>query len=187
MSQVQTCSGAAHGHGDIEHSKDIGPGVRNRRRRRAWHRGGALVVTIAGAMVLSSCVSPSVMDIGPFAGSIGLTGQSANGTVAQGSLLGSPAGEAVDGAGNVLIADSGDNVIWVVAGATGTYYGRAMTSGDLYTIAGNGTSGLSGDGGPAVGAELSGPMDVALDNANNVVIADTGNAVVRVLVPSSYS
>jgi len=43
----------------------------------------------------------------------------------------------VDGAGNVLITDN--NRIRVVAASTGTFYGRAMTAGDIYTIAGTGT------------------------------------------------
>ena len=38
--------------------------------------------------------------------------------------------------------------------STGTFYGQAMTAGDIYTVAGNGTGGFSGDGGPATTAEL---------------------------------
>ena len=51
------------------------------------------------------------------------------------------------------------------AGATGTFYGQSMTAGDIYTIAGNGTAGYSGDGGPATSAELDYPDGVAVDAA----------------------
>src|SRR5260370_27505336 len=39
--------------------------------------------------------------------------------------------------------------------ATGTFYGQAMTAGDIYTVAGDGTAGFAGDGGPAVKAEVN--------------------------------
>src|SRR5262249_17945592 len=65
-------------------------------------------------------------------------------------------GVAADAAGNLLIADTGNSRIRVVAGSSGTFYGQAMTAGDIYTIAGGGTGGL-GDGGPATGARGGGP------------------------------
>jgi hypothetical protein len=68
-----------------------------------------------------------------------------------------------------------------VAARTGRFYGRAMTAGDIYTVAGNGTFGFSGDGGPAAKAELSGPSGVAVDGAGNLVIADTSNGRVRMV------
>ena len=48
----------------------------------------------------------------------------------------------VDAAGNLVIADTGNNRIRVVAASTGTFYGQAMTAGDIYTVAGNGSAGL---------------------------------------------
>ena len=48
-------------------------------------------------------------------------------------------------------------------------------------MAGNGTQGFSGDGGPATNAELSDPDGVAVDAAGNLVIADTGNGRIRVV------
>jgi uncharacterized repeat protein (TIGR02543 family) len=53
------------------------------------------------------------------------------------------------------------------------------TSGVISTVAGNGTSGFSGDGGPATSAQLGGPMDVAVDSAGNLYIADVGNHRIR--------
>src|SRR5438552_1756134 len=67
----------------------------------------------------------------------------------------SPCGGAVDSSGNVLIADAGNARVRVVAARTGTFYGRAMTAGDIYTVAGDGSYGFSGDGGPATSAELT--------------------------------
>jgi NHL repeat-containing protein len=88
---------------------------------------------------------------------------------------------AVDGSGNLVIADQGNNVIRVVAEASGTFYGQAMTAGDIYTVAGNGTPAFGGDGGPAVSAELDQPMRVAVDGLGNLVFADFGNDRVRVV------
>src|SRR5204863_88691 len=47
------------------------------------------------------------------------------------------------------------------------------------TIAGAGTAGFSGDGGPANYARLNGPEDVAVDPTGNIFIADTMNGRVR--------
>jgi len=88
---------------------------------------------------------------------------------------------AVDGAGNLVIGDTANNRVRVVAAHTGTFYGRAMTAGDIYTVAGNGTQGYSGDGGPATAARLHGPKGVVLDGAGNLVIADQVNDRVRVV------
>jgi sugar lactone lactonase YvrE len=94
--------------------------------------------------------------------------------------LGFPTGLAVDAAGNLVVSDTADQRIRVVAVTTGTFYGRPMTAGDIYTVAGDGTFGFSGDGGPATSAELSSPNDVAADAAGNLLIADSGNSRVRV-------
>jgi len=91
-----------------------------------------------------------------------------------------PAGVALDAAGNVLIADPGNNRVRAAAVRTGTFYGRAMTAGDIYTVAGNGQVSYSGDGGPATKAQLNEPRWVAVDAAGNLVIADGNNFRVRV-------
>jgi len=85
--------------------------------------------------------------------------------------LSSPVDVKVDGAGNLVLADGGNARIRVVAAHTGSFYGTAMTAGHIYTVAGDGTTGYSGDGGPATSAEIV-PAAVALDAAGNVVIAD---------------
>jgi hypothetical protein len=111
----------------------------------------------------------------------GMDGSSGDGGPATQAGLSFPSGVAVDGAGNLVIADLGNNRIRVVAVRTGSFYGRAMTAGDIYTVAGNGTQGFSGDGGPATAAELNSPTGVAVDGAGNLVIADTGNNRLRVV------
>ena len=75
---------------------------------------------------------------------------------------------ALDGAGNLYIADYGNHRIRKVD-ATGV----------ITTVAGDGTRGFGGDGGPAVAAQLYFPAGVALDGAGNLYIADTGNRRIR--------
>ena len=96
-----------------------------------------------------------------------------------------PEGVAVDSSGNVLIADMYDQRVRVVAASTGTFYGQAMTKGDIYTIAGNGNFGFSGDGGPATSAQFYFPQAVAVDGSGNVLVADRNNDRVRVLAAST--
>jgi DNA-binding beta-propeller fold protein YncE len=115
----------------------------------------------------------------PLAGS-GRTGYSGdNGPAAKAKLTG-PSGVAVDRAGNLVIADWYNGRLRVVAARTGRFYGLKMTAGDIYTIAGDGAGGYSGDGGRATRAAV-GPESVTLDRAGNLVLADTFNHRVRVV------
>jgi len=114
----------------------------------------------------------------------GTTGFSGEGGPATGAELDSPRGVTVDGDGNLVISDRGNNLVRVVAASDGTFYGQAMTAGDIYTVAGNGTLGFSGDGGPATSAELASPDQTAVDGAGNLVIADGANGRVRVVAAS---
>jgi DNA-binding beta-propeller fold protein YncE len=109
----------------------------------------------------------------------GTRGYSGDGGPATGAELASPGAVAVDAAGNLVIADTGNNRIRVVAEQTGTYYGVPMTAGEIYTVAGNGTLGFFGDGGPAIDTGLAGPASVAVDPAGNLLIADTDNYRIR--------
>jgi hypothetical protein len=111
----------------------------------------------------------------------GTAGFAGNGGPATSAELNGPGGVAVDGAGNVVIADTNNQRIRVVAVKTGTFYGRAMTAGDIYTIAGDGTAGFAGDGGPATSAQINGPEGVRVDGAGNVIIPDTNNQRIRVV------
>jgi hypothetical protein len=111
----------------------------------------------------------------------GTYGFSGDGGPATSAQLSDPAGVTVDAAGNLVIADYGDNRVRVVAAGTGSYYGQPMTGGDIYTIAGTGTDGYTGDGGPAAGARVSVPAGVAADASGSLLIADSGNDAVRVI------
>jgi sugar lactone lactonase YvrE len=79
-----------------------------------------------------------------------------------------PLGVAVDASGNVYIADSGKNVVLLVG-----------ADGELSPVAGNGTAGFSGDGGPAPEAQLQHPCAVAVGADGGVVVGDRGNSRVR--------
>src|SRR5262249_49792024 len=60
----------------------------------------------------------------------------------------------------------------------GTFYGQQMTADDIYTIAGNGQFGFSGNGGPALDAEFQDPVAMAVDASGNIAIADDFNKVI---------
>jgi ribosomal protein S11 len=76
---------------------------------------------------------------------------------------------AVDRAGNIYIADTGNNVIREVT----------ASNGQIKTVAGTGTWGYSGNGGAATSAQLKAPAALFVDSACNIYIADTGNNAVR--------
>jgi len=111
----------------------------------------------------------------------GTCGFSGDGGPATSAELRSPAGTVVDPAGNLVIADSVISRIRVVAETTGTFYGQAMTAGDIYTVAGNGGAGFSGDSGPATKAGLFHPVAVAMNAAGNLLIADGKNGRIRMV------
>jgi hypothetical protein len=96
-----------------------------------------------------------------------------------------PVGIASDQAGNVVIADDFHHRVRLVAAATGTFYGQRMTAGDIYTIAGDGGNGFSGDGGAGTKARLSNPQAVQVDGAGNVLIADALNNRVRAVAAAT--
>jgi sugar lactone lactonase YvrE len=101
----------------------------------------------------------------------GTAGYSGDGGAATSAELHTPNGVAVDAAGNLFIVDENNAVIRKVAAATGV----------ITTVAGNGTPGFAGDGGPAISAELNQPDYVALDAAGNLYIAEGLNDRVRVV------
>ena len=99
--------------------------------------------------------------ISTFAGS-GTGGYSGDGGPASAAQLTHPAGLALDGAGNLYIADPG------------AYCVRKVSAGMISTVAGQcGHAGFSGDRVPAVGAALLAPVSLAVDSAGSLYIADT--------------
>jgi sugar lactone lactonase YvrE len=111
----------------------------------------------------------------------GTTGSTGNGGRALLAELDQPDGLAIDSHGNLVVADLGNNQIRVVAAADGTFYGRQMTVGDIYGVAGTGRAGFGGDGGPAGASELDHPAGVAIDGQGDLIVADTGNNRVRLV------
>jgi uncharacterized protein (TIGR03437 family) len=97
-------------------------------------------------------------------GTQGYSGDNGPATSAQFSY---PEGVTVDSAGNLYIADTGNGRI------------RKVSNGVITTVAGNGTGGFSGDGGPATSAELYCPVGVAMDSAGNLYIADACTQRIR--------
>ncbi len=100
----------------------------------------------------------------------GFTGRSGDGGAATSASLNRPQGVTVDTAGNLYIADTDNHVVRKVA-----------VDGTISTVAGNGTWGYSGDGGPATQAALFYPKSVAVDAAGNLYIVDTFNSRIRVV------
>ena len=141
------------------------------------HHRIRMVSSGRGATIQNSVPYPQASYIATIAGSS--EGYAGNGVAAssQDVKLNSPSGVAVDGAGNVYIADTGNHAIREIVAATGS----------ILTIAGNGTSGNSGDNGPATSASLNGPWGVTVDAAGNLFIADTGNHEIRAVCASTNS
>jgi len=99
---------------------------------------------------------------------IGTAGYSGDAGPAAAAQLYDPLGIKVDQSGNIIFADAGNNAVRVI-----------NSEGIINTIAGVGSPGFSGDGGPAVSAQLNYPFGVAEDLSGNVYIADNGNYRVR--------
>jgi sugar lactone lactonase YvrE len=103
----------------------------------------------------------------------GYNGDNISATTAQ---LNAPFGVALDSAGNIFIADAGNNLVR-----------KVDTAGIISTFAGNGTCGFFGDGGPATSAELCFPQGVAVTKGGTVFIADTLNFRVRQLASGTIT
>jgi uncharacterized protein (TIGR03437 family) len=96
-------------------------------------------------------------------------GSGGDGSAATAASLSTPFGVALDALGNIFIADSYNNRVRKVAATTGI----------ITTVAGTGTGGFAGDGGPAKSANLLTPQGVTLDGAGNLFIVDTNNQRIR--------
>ena len=90
------------------------------------------------------------------------------------ACLHTPTGVAVDTKGNVYVAEYFSGRIRKILASNHT----------ITTVAGNGAMGSSGDGGPAIFAELNGPTGVAVDASGNIYIAEWGGNFVRQVNPS---
>jgi sugar lactone lactonase YvrE len=138
----------------------------------------AVAVDASGNVYIADKANSRIRKVSPggtittFAGTTS-GGFSGDGGLATSAQLEFPQGVAVDGSGNVFIADTSNNRVREVS-----------TKGIIVTVAGNGNSGYTGDCGPATSAQLSYPLDVAVDGSGNIFIADSDNNAVRRLQPS---
>jgi sugar lactone lactonase YvrE len=98
----------------------------------------------------------------------GANGYSGDGGPATQASLSSPGAISLDPFGNVYIGDWNYFVVRMVDAA-----------GIIHTVAGNGTFGFSGDGGPATSAQMTSPTALVADGSGNFYVADNGNARVR--------
>ena len=146
-----------------------------------------IAVNNAGDVFIADTNNDRVVEVLPsgrlvaFAGN-GTAGYAGDGRAATGAELTGPVGLAVDSAGNVYIADAGNNVIRRVDAKTGII---STVAGDFALDQANGgLGGFSGDGGPATSAQLYDPEGVAVDGAGDLFIADTFNNAIREVTPA---
>ena len=140
---------------------------------RVSGNGGGDSALVRGLAALAVLAAPFFCHAQPgiittVAGITGSSGFAGDGGPATSARI-SPDGVAVDGLGNVYTAESGNDRIR-----------KINTAGVINTIAGNGTGGYSGDGGPGTSAALSNPMRVGVDAAGNAYFPVLGGHIRKV-------
>ena len=100
----------------------------------------------------------------------GTSGNAGDGGAAVDAMLNSPSSVCTDASGNLYVVDPFNNNIR-----------KVDASGNITTFAGTGTSGFTGDGGPAIDAQVSFPGRIAADANGNVYVADRGNKRIRMI------
>ncbi len=132
-----------------------------------------IAVDAAGNVYITDQMNQRVRRVGPdgiiktIAGD-GRTGVSGDGGQATQAAVGAPSAVAVDAAGNLYVSQQAFQVVR-----------RVTPDGIITTIAGTGTAGFSGDGGPATQAQIRTPVGIASDSAGNLYIAEQGNNRIR--------
>jgi thiol-disulfide isomerase/thioredoxin len=138
---------------------------------------GGMVADSAGNLYVSETSANRVRKITPdgrvttIAGT-GIPGSRGDGGPASAAQLSSPNGLALDAAGTLYIADTGNHRVR-----------KVRPDGIILLVAGNGSDGSSGDGGFAVLAQLRAPKSVGIDTDGNVYIADAADSCIRKVTP----
>ena len=128
-----------------------------------------VAVDAAGMLYVADTGSHRILKIDPdgnattVAGT-GVPGFDGDGGPATAASLFAPEGVAVDAAGQLYVADTGNHRVRVIS-----------PRGIIRTAAGTGIAGAAGTGGPAAGAQLNQPSDVAVDASGALYVADKGN------------
>lgn len=135
----------------------------------------AVAVDSLGNVYVSDTANQRIRKIDSLGNLTTVAGTGAAGYIGDGSpatsfRVSSPAGLAVDTAGDLYIADYGNFRIR-----------KLDTAGAISTVAGSASFGFAGDGGPATSARLNFPNGVAVDSVGNIIIADTNNHRVRIV------
>lgn len=141
------------------------PGL-NMIRVTAWDASGN---TASAQLAMTLEVSEVIRTLA----GVGKIGNGGDGQLALQAGLNNPSGLVVDGAGNIYVADTGNNRIR-----------RITPSGTITAYAGSGMLGAKGDGGPAINASFNSPNGLALDSKGNLFIADTYNHRIRRVSPA---
>ena len=146
-------------------------------RSAALNQPQGLAVDADGGLYIADTYNSRVRKVGAAGMITTLAGSgqykfSGDGAAAIGASLNGPQCVAVDSAGRSYVADTLNHRVRKINAA-----------GVITTLAGNGTQGFSGDGGPAAGAALNSSGCVTLDAAGNAYVADTGNHRVRRVAP----
>ena len=179
------------GTGTAGNSGDNGPGTSA--QLNFFFQGNLLAVDAAGNLYIASTsgsldgsfilqlATNGAISVFAGNGSFCCTG---DGGAATSAGLGIVYGLAVDAAGNLYIGAGGINPF----GGTNGYVVRKVSPGGIVsTVAGTSFLGYSGDGGPALSAQLGMPSALAVDSSGNVYVADSSNNLVRVLEPAGVA
>jgi len=156
------------GTGEPAYDGDGGPAI-----QAALYYPQALAFDSAGNLFIADWGNCRIRKVAPsgviatVAGNGSCT-DSGDGGPAAAAGMGTPSAVMVDGAGNLFITLDGSNRIR-----------KVDTRGIISTVAGTGTAGFSGDGGPAAQAQISEPNGIAADADGNLYFTDTGNNRVR--------
>ena len=177
---------AADNHGNVFVGDFSNPEVRkvdasgNITRFTGTQYASGLAFDAAGNLYISQYVSAQIWKVAPssvgdtYAGTynsgFATPHYGGDGGPAMNASFCQPTGLAADSNGNLYIADSGNQRV------------RKISAGGVVsTVAGTGTAGFSGDGGPATQAQLNYPYGVAVDPAGNLYIADSSNRRIRMV------